>query len=49
MRLKIKDVASLNMIVEALSRNGYTLETSVVQKPFPEQGIDYFVVEVKGV
>lgn len=47
MRLKINDIASLNMIVEALSKNGYTLETSAIYKPFPEYGIDYFVVIVK--
>lgn len=47
MELKIKDVASLNMIVEALSRNGYTLQTSVMWKKFPENGIDYFIVLVK--
>ena len=46
MELKIKDVASLNQIVEALSRNGYTLQTAVRWKMFPESGIDYFVVKV---
>lgn len=46
MRLKLSDVASLNMIVEALARNGYTLKTSCQWKLFPEKGIDYFVVEI---
>lgn len=47
MELKIKDIRSLNMLVEALSTNGYALETAVVWKPFPEQGIEYFALRVK--
>ena len=47
MELKIKDIRSLNMLVEALSLNGYTLETAVMWKQFPEKGIDYFVLGVK--
>ena len=47
MELRISDVRSLNMLVEALSLNGYCLETAVMWKQFPEKGIDCFVVRVK--
>lgn len=47
MELKIKDSASLNMIVEALTRNGYHLEISTKWKECPQSGIDYFCVLVK--
>lgn len=47
MELKIKDSASLNMIVEALTRNGYHLEISTKWKEWPQNGIDYFCVLVK--
>lgn len=47
MELKIKDSASLNMIVEALTRNGYHLEISTNWKEWPLSGIDYFCVLVK--
>ena len=47
MELKIKDSASLNMIVEALTRNGYYLEISTKWKEWPQSGIDYFCVLVK--
>jgi len=47
MELKIKDSASLNMIVEALTRNGYHLEIATKWKEWPQNGIDYFCVLVK--
>ena len=47
MELKIKDSASLNMIVEALIRNGYHLEISIKWKEWPQSGIYYFCVLVK--
>lgn len=47
MELNIKDSASLNMIVEALTRNGYRLEISTKWKEWPQSGIDYFCVLVK--
>ena len=47
MELKIKDVESLNKIVEALSINGYRLQTAVVWKQWPYTGIDYFAVKVE--
>ena len=46
MELKIKDVASLNKLVESLSINGYRLQTAVVWKQWPYNGIDYFAVRV---
>ena len=48
MELKIKDVRSLNMLVEALSLNGYKLQIAVVWKQFPENGINYFAMNVEG-
>ena len=47
MELKIKDARSLNMLVEALSLNGYELQTAVVWKEWPYSGIEYFAVRVK--
>ena len=47
MELKIKDSASLNMIVEALTRNAYHLEIATKWKEWPQSGIDYFCVLVK--
>ena len=47
MELKIKDMRSLNMLVEALSLNGYKLQTAVVWKEYPENGIDYFALKVE--
>ena len=47
MELKIKDSASLNMIVEALTKNGYHLEIATKWKEWPQSGIDYFCVLVK--
>lgn len=47
MELKIKDVRSLNMLVEALSINGYKLQTEVVWKEWPYSGIDYFSLKVE--
>ena len=49
MELKVKDIKSLNMLVEALSLNGYKLQTEVFYKPFPKESmIDYFKVNVDG-
>ena len=45
--LKIKDSVSLNMIVEALTRNGYHLEIATKWKEWPQSGIDCFCVLVK--
>lgn len=49
MELKVRDIKSLNMLVEVLSLNGYKLQTEVVYKPFPQnEMIDYFKVNVDG-
>ena len=49
MELKVRDIKSLNMLVESLSLNGYKLQTEVVYKPFPQESmIDYFKVNVDG-
>ena len=49
MELKVRDIKSLNMLVEALSLNGYKLQTEVVYNPFPQESrIDYFKVNVYG-
>ena len=47
MELKVRDIKSLNMLVEALSLNGYKLQTEVIYKPFPQESmIDHFKVNV---
>ena len=49
MELKVRDIKSLNMLVEALSLNGYKLQTEVIYKPFPQESmIDHFKVNVYG-
>ena len=47
MELKIKDMRSLNMLVEALSLNGYELQMKAIRKQFPESGINYFSLKVE--
>ena len=44
--LKIKDSTSLGDIVHALTINGYTVQTAVMWKEFPQTGIDYFIIGV---
>ena len=49
MELKVRDIKSFNMLVEALSINGYKLQTEVVYKPFPQECmIAYCKVNVDG-
>lgn len=45
--LKIKDMASVNSITQALLPNSYSVKSHAKFKEFPrETSIDYFVVEV---
>ena len=45
--LKIKDLASVNSITQALLLNGYSVKSYTKFKEFPrETSIDYFVVEI---
>ena len=45
--LKIKDMASVNSITQALLLNGYSVKSRTKFKEFPrETSIDYFVVEI---
>lgn len=44
--LKFKDSRSLGDVVHALTVNGYTIQTAVVWKEFPQTGIDYFMIAV---
>ena len=45
--LKIKDIASVNSITQALLLNGYSVKSHAKFKEFPrETSIDYFVVEI---
>ena len=45
--LKIKDIASVNSITQALLLNGYSAKSNTKFKEFPrETSIDYFVVEI---
>ena len=49
MELKVRDIKSLNMLVEVLSLNGYKLQTEVVYMQFPQnERIDHFKVNVDG-
>ena len=45
--LKIRDIASVNSITQALLLNGYSVKSHTKFKGFPrETSIDYFVVEI---
>ena len=45
--LKIKDIASVNSITQALLLNGYSVKSHAKFEEFPrETSIDYFVVEI---
>ena len=45
--LKIKDIASVNSITQALLLNGYSVKSHTKFEEFPrETSIDYFVVEI---
>ena len=44
--LKIKDMASVNSITQALLLNGYSAKSHTKFKEFPKTSIDYFVVEI---
>lgn len=44
--LKIKDAASMNNIVNALTLNGYVVQTAVMWKDFPQTGIDCFMIAI---
>lgn len=44
--LIISDIKSVNAIVEALCTNGYTVQTAVSWKQFPEKGIEAFHVAI---
>ena len=49
MELKVRDIKSLNMLVEVLSLNGYKLQTEVVYMQFPQnERIDHSKVKVEG-
>lgn len=44
--LKIKDAASMSSIVQAVTLNGYTVQTAVMWKEFPQTGIDCFMIAI---
>lgn len=46
MELKIKDMASLTKLVEALTVNNYRVQVATVNREWPHTGIDYFAVRV---
>lgn len=47
--LKIKDMASVNFITQALLLNGYLIKSYTKFKEFPrETQIDYFAIEIYG-
>ena len=44
--LKIKDMASVNSITQALLLNGYEVQSAVMGKEFPHTGIDCFMIAI---
>ena len=44
--LKIKDMASVNSITQALLLNGYEVQSSVIWEEFPQTGIDCFMIAI---
>lgn len=44
--LKIKDMASVNSITQALLLNGYEVQSAVMWKEFPLTGIDCFMIAI---
>ena len=44
--LKIKDMASVNSITQALLLNGYEIQSSVMWKEFPQKGVDCFMIAI---
>lgn len=44
--LKIKDMASVNSITQALLLNGYEVQSAVMWKEFPQTGIDCFMIAI---
>ena len=44
--LRIKDMASLTKLVEALTLNGYKVQVATACKEWPHSGVDYFAVRV---
>lgn len=44
--LKIKDMASVNSITQALLSNGYEVQSAVMWKEFPQTGIDCFMIAI---
>ena len=45
--LKIKDMASVNSITQALLLNGYSVKSRTKFKEFPrETSVDYFAIEI---
>ena len=44
--LKIKDMASVNSITQALLLNGYEVQSAVMWKEFPQTGIGCFMIAI---
>lgn len=46
-QIKVPDRGRLNDLIHALHANGYSVQTSVIWKDLPENGIDHFVVRAE--
>lgn len=44
--LKIQDAESMSKIVNALTLNGYMVQTAVIWKEWPYTGVDYFMIAI---
>ena len=44
--LKIKDMASVNSITQALLLNGYEVQSGIMWKEYPQTGIDCFMIAI---
>ena len=44
--LKIKDMASVNSITQALLLNGYAVQSAVKWKEYPQTGVDCFMIAI---
>ena len=48
LEFKVPPTGRLNDLIDALHVNGYSVQTSVIWKDLPENGIDCFIVRADG-
>lgn len=44
--LKIKDMATVNSITQALLLNDYEVQSTIIYKEFPKTGIECFMITI---